>query len=264
MRKLFLMILSVLLIFGLMVPVNAEDEKEVILSSLVSDVAVKVSDVPDSILSVLAENGAKIKDDSLIKVLPVENSEDTAICVTNFDGITIEQNVFMAYKEDSSGKMVVDNSMAKALAQGSDHNMPGSYPPISWDGSYIVNATATAAKYIDYDNDPYGWMPFYKPYKCSFNYTNYDNVNVNSIEVRYITEGVKYSYPGFSYMGDTYGHTVTASKTNPSEGTTYTGYNYFPEDFVLACDDIEDMVLTFFNKIDGTMYSGTVKLLNDY
>ena len=176
MKKLFLMILSVSLVFGMMVPVNAIENKDFedfsVDSSIISDVAVKASDVPDSILGVLTENGAKIKDDSLIKVMPVEDSQDTAICVTNFDGIFVEQNVFMAYKEDSNGKMVVDNSFAKALAQGVDHNIPGSYPPISWDGSYIVNATATAAKYFGPD-DPYGWFPYYKPYKCSFNYENY-------------------------------------------------------------------------------------------
>lgn len=259
MKKLFSIILMLSLVLGLSVIVSATE------IDYVADGAVEVKaiDVSENILGVLRENGAKIEDNSLLKVLPVENSADTAICVTNVDGDIVEQDIFMAYTEDESGNMVVDNSIALALAQGSDHNMSGSYPPIDWDGRYIVNATATAAKYFESD-DTYGWFPYYKPYKCSFNYVNYSNVTVNSIEVRYITEGAKYSYPGFTYMNSSYEHTVTAYKSNPSAGVTYTGYNYFPESFVLSCTGTEDMVLTFINRVNGVTDTYTVKLTNSY
>lgn len=260
MKKYLSILLSATILFAAMFPVNAtEIKKNTNTSSVIS---LRAVDVSNTVLSVLSENGARINNDSIIEVLKVDNSEDTAICVTNFEGEEIVQDVFMSYIEDEVGNMVIDNSIAETLSSGNDHNMSGSYPPLSWDGSYIVHATATAARYEDTVNDPYGFMPFYKPYKCSFYYINYDNVNVSSIEVRYITTGTKYSYPGYEYMNGTYNHIVTAKKTNPAEGTTYTGYNYFPTNFVLACDDAEDMLLTFINIVNGSEDSYTVKLTN--
>ena len=257
------MVLSVLLMLGFTVNVTAGSKDSQIKESNIV-MSTKASNISKDIINILSDSGAKIKDDSVIAVLKVSESKDTAICITNFVDEEIEQDVLIAYTENESGEMIVDNSIAKALAQGYDHNMQGSYPPLSWDGSYIVHAIATAARYHDSSDDPYGFFPYYKPYKCSFSYVNYDNVTVNSIDVKYITEGAKYSYPGFEYMNDTYSHIVNVNKVNPVAGTTYTAYNYFPENFALSCTGPEDMVLTFTNRVNGSTDSFTVRLFNSY
>ncbi len=262
MKKYLAVLLSISMLFAMVFSVSAEESKKTVNETAIMSVKARV--VNDAVKDVLIKNGASINDDSVIEVLKIDNSEDTAVCVVNYDGEEIVQDVFLSYTEDEEGNMVVDNSLAEAIARSTDHNMSGSHPPLSWDGSYIVHATATAAKYIDTATDPYGWMPFYKPYKCSFYYVNYENVTVNSIEVRYITSGAKYSYPGYQYMGSSYDHIVVASKTNPVAGTTYVGYNYFPENFVLSCTGTEDMVLTFINRVNGVTDSYTVKLINKY
>ena len=264
MKKVLSVILTISLLLAVTVSVNAAEKNTIGEIALDKEITLKAVDVSESILSVLSENGAKINNDSVIKILPVEDSADTAVCVTNVEDEIIESDIFMVYEKDESGNFVVDNSMAKALAQGADHNISINYPPTSWDGRYIVSATATAAAYVDYDYDPFGWDPFYKPYKCSFKYTNYDNVNVNSIDVRYITSGTKYSYPGFEFMNEDYSHMVQVYRANPVEGTTYTNYNYFPEDFVLSCVADDAMLLTFINVINGVEYSYSVRLTNEF
>ena len=225
--------------------------------------SVKAGAVSENVLNVLRNNGAEIKNDSVIEVLNVEGTADSAICVKNVEGEEIVQDVFVAYAENEKGDIVIDNTLAESITRSSDHNIPVNYP--TDDGRYLFHATATAAKYVDTASDPYGWFPFYKPYKCSFYYEKFENVTINSIEVQYIVTGTKYSYPGYEYLGGSYDHMVSVSKTNPVEGSVYTNYNYFPENFVLACDDDDDMLLTFITRVNGgNQIVCTIRLTNEY
>ena len=221
--------------------------------------AVDVSQVSKTALDVLASSGANIGDDTVIEVLSVNDSGDTAICVTNIESEEVEKDIYVSYVEDENNNMVIDNSMAKVLAQGPDFDMSASYPPTSWGGDYMVHATATAALYT---ND--GWFYYYKPYKCSFYYENYAGVSVDSIEVQYIADGFLYSYPGFEnlYLNE-YVHGVSVYKANPVVGAVYSNVNYFETDKVLMTDFGSPSVghfLTFVCTVNGQSRQYTIDL----
>jgi len=219
---------------------------------------IEASKFPSGILNVLSENGASIEEDTIVEVIPINDSEDKAICVTNIVEDEVEKDIFISYVEDENNNMVVDNSVANVLAQGPDYDMEASFPPLSWNGDYIVHATATAALYSD------GFWTYYKPYKCSFYYENLAGVSVSRIQVQYIADGFLYSYPGFEDLDlDEYEHVVTVNKTNPVAGTTYSNTNYFASNRVLWTTSGSPMVghfLTFYNYVNGELDTYTVTL----
>lgn len=265
MKKLFsvmivLCLLATTMSVGAVIP--PEDAVPVVpIESIVSESAefyIEASKVPAGVVNVLSEKGAAIKDDTVIEVINLDNSEDKAICVTNVVEGEVEKDVYISYIEDENNKMVVDNSIANILAQGPDYDMEASFPPLSWNGDYIVHATATAALYSD------GFWTYYKPYKCSFYYENLAGVSVSRIQVQYIADGFLYSYPGFEDLDlDEYEHVVTVNKTNPVAGTTYSNTNYFASNRVLWTTSGSPMVghfLTFYNYVNGELDTYTVTL----
>lgn len=229
------------------------------IESIVSESAefyIEASKIPSGVLSVLSENGASVDDASVIEIISLNDSEDKAICVTNIIDDEIEKDLFISYVKDENDELIVDNSMAEILAQGPDGNWNASYPPLSWNGDYIVNATATAALYSD------NWVTFYKPYKCSFSYINYAGVNIDAIDIFYIADGSLYTYPGFESTGDVYRHIVTASAQSPVEGRTYSGTNYFATNRVMLFSGLPSagQGITFDIYIDGECDSYHVQL----
>ncbi len=265
MKKMFSIItviclLSATISVGAIVP--PEDAAPVVpIETVVSEAAefyIEASKTPSGLLNVLSENGAPIEADTVIEVIPLNDSEDKAICVTNIVEDEIEKDIFISYVEDENNNMVVDNSMANILAQGPDYDMEALYPPLSWNGDYIVHATATAALYSD------GFWPYYKPYKCSFYYENMANVSISQIKVEYIADGFLFSYPGFEDLDlDEYVHVVTVNKYNPVEGTIYSNTNYFASNRVLMTTSGSPFVghcVTFYNYVNGKLDTYTVKL----
>ena len=137
--------------------------------------------------------------------------------------------------------------------------MSASFPPLSWNGDYIVHATASAEIFSD------GIFTYYKPYGCEFYYENYAGVSISSIEVEYICDGFLYSYPGFDYLDlDEYVHVVSVYKSNPVAGTAYRNTNSFPySDKVLYLSSGSPSVgnfITFSTYVNGELETYTVKL----
>ena len=265
MKKYLSIMLSIVLVCVMTLSVNAKESKKDSQESVIF--SAKAISVNESIKEVLRKSGARINDASIVKVLKVEESEDTAICITNIDEEELVNEVFMAFTKDESGKIIVDNSMASALTRSSIQNMQASFPPTSWGEDYVIHATATAERYIDTVNDPYGWAPYYRPYQCSFYYSNYDDNNLvfNRIDMRYVTSGIKYSYPDYEYIGPTDDHVVRVNVRNPAEATFYSSTNHFvPSNNVLSCIGADNMVLTFTYWVNGTEHYYSVKLTGSY
>ncbi len=258
MKKKTLSILLVLtLTLGLLCSLvtHANSTQLVTSADVVSKSAILVrsyKDLPAEFISVLTNAGATIDKDTTIEILSVNQSEDTAICVTNVDNDVIEKDVYIAYNETEDGGLSIDNSLSKSLVQSYDLEKPGSYPPISWDGNYIVHATATTAVYYP---SLTSITPYYKPYKCEFYYVNYTGVTVSSICVEYRADGFLFSYPGFEPLDlPEYEHIVPVYKANPVAGTTYSNTNYFVTDKVLNTSSGSPLVgqyLTFYNVVNG-------------
>lgn len=229
-------------------------ENEVSSSETVSNVKT-FSEIPEAAKQFLESRGSHITTNTLVQVLPIIDTNDTAICLTNTNGNTIERDVYIAYVEDEDQNLVVDNSLAEVLAQGPDYGRPGSYPSLTDDGRYIVHAVATSALYEN------GIYRYYKPYKCQFYYNNYAGVTVNSIKVQYIADGFLYSYPGFKNLGEEYVHSVIVNQSNPIEGYVYGNTNYFVADKVLMTDSGSPTVghyLTFTNVVNGVSVTYTL------
>ncbi len=262
MKKMLSVILSISILVVLVMNVSAvvPPENAVPIEQVKSQsalVSVKAVDVNKNVLNVLTENGADIDSETIIEVLNIDSSDDTAICVTNVENGIVAKDVYIAYAEEEND-LVVDNTMAEVITRAVDHTESASFPPLSWDGSYIVHATATMSAYTSNN-----LLTYYKPYRCSFYYENFTGVTVNSISVEFISQGYLYTYPGYQSTGVEYRHLVTASKTSPAAGVTYTGTNYFASDRVLwvGTGSVESgMYLTFLNYINGSLDTYTVKL----
>lgn len=261
MKKTFGILLSVILFsFTTMQAMAATTEKvDMPVFSETAIVSMRASNVSKTAIEVLEENGAVIDNDTLIEVLNVNETEDTAICVTNINDGIMEKDIFISYIENEENNLVIDNSFAEALANGYDYDMSASFPPISWNGDYIVHATASAEIFSD------GIFTYYKPYGCEFYYENYAGVSISSIQVEYICDGFLYSYPGFEYLDlEEYIHVVSVSKSNPVVGRVYSSTNTFPySDKVLYTSSGSPMIgnfLTFYIYVDGELESYTVTL----
>ena len=210
-------------------------------------------DVDDDILSVLSDNGAKINEKTVIEVLEINESDDTAICVTNVENNIVDKDVFISYVKNGDD-LAVDNSIAELLAQGPDANMTATCP----EGDFIIHATATSAIYLD------GLFVYYKPYKCTFYYEKYNNVNVSYINVDYAADGFLFTYPGFEPTDEPeYVHVVSVSKSNPVVGNTYSNEKYFPSNRVLQTSSGSPFVghsLTFYYVADGESQTYSVNI----
>ena len=261
MKKTFTILLSVMLFCITTINVNATqlESAKVTAVSETALMSVRASAVPESAIEVLEKNGAVIDNDTLIEVLRVNDTEDTAVCVTNINDGILEKDIYISYVEDEENNLVIDNSFAEALAQGYDYDMSASFPPLSWNGDYIVHATASAEIFSD------GIFTYYKPYGCEFYYENYAGVSISSIEVEYICDGFLYSYPGFDYLDlDEYVHVVSVYKSNPVAGTVYRNTNSFPySDKVLSVSAGSPFVgnfITFSTYVNGELETYTVTL----
>lgn len=256
-KRLSLLLIFVMTIFSTFSAVAEQPStyENEIISSETAIMVKTFAEIPEAAQNFLESHGANITTNTLIEILPILNTNDTAVCLTNTNDNTIEREVYIAYVEDEDQNLVVDNSLAEVLAQGPDYGRPGSYPSLTDDGRYIVHAVATSALYEN------GIYRYYKPYKCQFYYNNYAGVTVNSIKVQYIADGFLYSYPRFTSLGIEYVHNVIVNQSNPVEGYVYGNTNYFVTDKVLMTDSGSPTVghyLTFTNVVNGTTVTYTL------
>lgn len=260
-KKILTMFMSIALTLSgtLCASAKTNIEKDIAISSTSAIVSITANTVDASVQNILRSNGANITENTLIEVLPVGSNNDTAVCVTNKSNDNVTKDIYIAYTTDEKNELTIDNSMAEAIMrQGPDRDMSADWPPVNWDGRFIIHGVATAALYSD------GFYTYYKPYKCQFSYEKLQNVNVSYINVKYIADGFLYSYPGFQDLHlDEYEHVVSVSKSNPATNTTYSNTKYFATDRVLMTSSGSPMVghfLTFTATVNGSSLSYTVTL----
>lgn len=183
--------------------------------------------LPENVMSFFENNGAEINDDTVVEVLPVNGTTDTAVCITNVENNIETKDIFLAYEKNDDNEFVIDNTLAN------DYIIVESEAGANFErysSDFVVHATAKRVVHTNYISY------FYKPYGCDFYYDNNSGVNVTSITVDYVSRGVLYTYPGYEYTGENYNHQVHNVRIWPIAGVTYSTTNYFYTDRVLSTD----------------------------
>lgn len=188
-----------------------------------------ISEVPDEVLVVLEDEGALIMDNTLIEVLPVNEGEDKAICVTNLVGTTVVRNFFVAHEEDTFGKMVVNNAIAEAVIT------PTGQWDYDWDKTYSQGVTV---KGTVYENQYVAATTCVQPFQSYFSYSKTTSYTVSSLMVDFESIGHLYTasnhtfvphpnYPAGSAAANSelYHFHISSTKTNPTQNQRYVATN---------------------------------------
>lgn len=227
-----------------------DSNKEIIPSESVI-LKTKASEIPVAVKNVLIEKGANITDDTTIEVVKINGTEDTAICITNDNAAMTESKIFISYKENTVKKLVVDNSLGDAL-RGFESNETTSISPYSFlNGVYVVSATASRMKYSG------NYRYYYRPYSCSFSYTNNGGTTPSRIIASFVTTGNKVLLPNYTEYTDIIEHTVSSNVSSPVANTPYYAYKYPAENVLFDIDTGSPMhgqsiIITL--TVNGTTY----------
>jgi len=223
-------------------------------------------------LKSLEDLDVTVREETLIEIVPVNKetittfqasskatfqstSEVTALVVTNREGSVVSKAMFLAFGEDGNAESIIDRDMSAIETQGSTSV---DFPPLSWDGRYVVTGVARYDELVDW---PY---TYYRPFGVSFTYVNLRSVYVGMIHVIYICDGFEYSYPGFRSLNlPEYEHDISVSSVNPVPYTTYQRSLPYRKDRVLWTSSGSPFVgqfLTFRTEVNGVSSGYTVKL----
>lgn len=194
--------------------------------------------------AVIQDLGVEVEESTKIQIISVTSQarsrDGNALVVTSENGETMTKDVFLLVEEDGLGSFEIpsgDNSRSSGSA---------SYPPTSWDGRYVVRATATYDLYTRPE-------PYYRPLSVSFRYVKDKPCTVNIVNVLYISNGWEYAYPGFTYLGgDAVEYVISVRQLNPVEGTTYSSSRPYSSNKVIGPGGaFGGQFLTFEVEVDG-------------
>lgn len=205
----------------------------------------------------IEDTGVPVHNDSDIQLLPVESSANgagEALVVTNTDGPTTTKDVLLLVNDD--GDAGFEKSGDVSTRAGSTVE----FPPLSWDGRYVVRATAV---YNQYTNS--GLSYYYRPTGLYYTYQKYQSTTtINSIYVYYTCDGFWFSYPGFKDLGyEEVEWRILNEHDNPKVGTTYVQNRDFPyTNRVIAATGSPSagQFLTFVVRVNGIQDDYTVTL----
>lgn len=218
-------------------------------------IAMAGSEASETIKNKIEQTGVDITNESTIQLVPISSSQETqntALVITNTVGNIVTKDVLM---------MVTDEGVG--FEQGGDvSTRAGStveFPPLSWDGRYVIRGTAV---YNQYSNGLIS--PYYQPIGAYFTYQKYEDCTVNNITMLYICDGYEYSYPGFESLGDSeLEYVITVEKSSPRQSTMCSTTKEYNKSRVIKADTGSPFVgqfLTFNTIIDGKSEGYTVKL----
>lgn len=219
-------------------------------------VAMTGSDVSALMKSKIEETGVTVSSESIIELVPISSTQrentNSALVVTNEDGNTVTKDVLLMVTDEGVGFEAGGDASTRA-------GTTVEFPPLSWDGRYVVRGTAV---YNQYNN---GFIPYYyQPIGAYFTYTKYQTCTVNSITIRYICDGFEYSYPGFSSLGyPELEYVIVVTKASPAESTMYSTtdpYNTSRVIFTGSGSPFIGQYLTFNTVANGEPNNYTVKL----
>ena len=133
------------------------------------------------------------------------------------------------------------------------------FPPLSWDGRYVIRGTAVYNQYSD------GlFSSYYQPVGAYFSYKKYEDCTINNISMRYICDGFEYSYPGFESLGNPeISYVITVAKSFPVESIMYSTTKQYNTNRVIDTSKGSPLVgqfLIFNTSVNGQSSGYTVKL----
>lgn len=219
MKKFVSSVLCVAIIFAMGTVSAAAETVDLVYQNSIS-----ASEASEQLTCFFEENGVEVNNQATFELVNVESATNTrstakrgtALCMTTVNGDTVTKDVLLAFKEDENGNSVLDNSFNRQAMQPRS-GQTVDYPPLDWDGRYVVHGTAVYnVKY-----QPNTYIPIYQPTGCYFTYQKYSTVSVSSISVLYICDGVKWNWSSFADTGVEDTWTITASKSNPVVNTMY-------------------------------------------
>lgn len=187
------------------------------------------NDVADGIIETLVDDGATIKANTVIEVVPIDGGQHKALGVVNLVGNdTIEKSIFIDHTEGENGEWYVDSTRANVVSLGSK-----TYEADRTLSTITVHVTVKQRLFS-------ANFTCYQPYSVSFSYSNPDNKSVSLVEVELKTVGFLYTtkdntfvpnpdYPNNPTAANSkpYDFTLLKSVNNPRAGTTYTTQNAF-------------------------------------
>lgn len=205
----------------------------------------------------IEETGVKITDDSIIELRPVHsfNDSDTgyALVITNQNQNcnTATKDVLLLVSDDSVGF-----EEGGSVSTRADYTVE--FPPLSWDGRFVVRATAVYNVYLKHGDM---FSPVFQPLGARFTYQKYESCDVSNITVLYICDGIEYTYPGFENLGTEVEHVITVSKSNPVESSVYYANKQYDPNRVIDVTSGSPFVgqfFTFQTTVDGEFAGHTV------
>ena len=226
--KKIISVLCVLVFFASGIAVSATSENAKLDDRLIEEVSAgKVfgDEIPDSFKTDSQENDILISDASVLQIIPLGNTVSTmtsstnvptALVVTNEMGEYITKDILLLIGQDGGPDHISLPTVGENSVKASS---TANFPPLSWDGDFMIHATAEYQQYSGV---------YIRPSEVSFSYTKYKDCNISSIAVSYIVDGFRCSYPSFTNLGyDEYVYSVTASSSSPIEGWTYRNFKAF-------------------------------------
>ena len=216
MKKVLLFLLSLLLYVGFSLHPRAEEKTPNYLRG---------TELNQETIQMLEEAGVPVSSNTKIEIRPViEGSKSgNVILVTNQVNDKIRKDVVALVMDN--GELAVSDLRQIAAASVSS-------TPINYNG-VKVNLTATAYYYRYYNSADFS-DHYFRPQKVTFSYTKKSSCNVTRIEVKYITDGYQYSYPGFTNLNlPEYVHSIVCDVPYPSVSTTYIKTKAYRSDRVI-------------------------------
>ena len=200
----------------------------------------------------IEETGTSVTENSIIELLPLQSSDGgNALVITNQTGNTATKDVLLLVSDEKVG-----------FEQGSSVSTRAGYtvefPPLSWDGRFVVRATAVYNVYAKHGDI---FSSVFQPIGAYFTYQKYESCNVSEITVLYICDGFEYTYPGYQELGTEVEHVITVSKNNPVESVQYSAtrpYNTNRVIDVSAGSPFVGQFFTFQTVVNGEFAGHTV------
>ena len=216
MKKMFVFMLSLMLFIGSSFHGRAESKEPDYL---------KGTELNRETIQILEEAGVPLSSNTKIEIRTVIDGSKSGnvILVTNPTKEMIRKDVVALITDH--GELAVNNLRQLAAASVSS-------TPINYNG-IKVNLTATAYYYRYFNSADFS-DHYFRPQKVTFSYTKKATCNVTRIEVKYITDGKQYSYPGFVDLNlPEYVHSIVCDVPYPSVSTTYTKTKVYRSDRVI-------------------------------
>lgn len=191
------------------------------------------------------------------EVISSNGNESSALCLTTTEDDIVKKDIILMVGEDKDGNYTPIDIQNTLEGVSTLSGSSADYPPESWDGRYIIHGTAVYN--LRYNSSG---ISFYQPTGCYFTYKKINSsVTVSYISVKYICDGIVYTYPGFSNQNYEEVFTIQVARNNPAVNTMYSKTQNYSSSKVLMTHSGSPMVgnfLTFNATVNGTSDDYTV------